>query len=279
MTDAGGVSGAIVTTRAVVVLARREEITFLAAAIAYYGLVSLVPTVVLALVVASALGGPALAERALALTQDVLTPTSRALLEDALLASHGRAGATLLGIVVVLWGSTKGFRGLDAAFSRIYGTSGVRSIGSDLRHAAVGLLAVGGAFLGMVVLGGLLAALRLPVAGWVAGLSVLLIGLFAAFLPLYTLFPGTRVPVREAAPGAALAAVGWVTLQALFQVYAALSGADDLYGFLGGVVLLVTWFYLAATLVLGGAVLNVVLAGRHTEHDRQAEGRAGRGSG
>lgn len=275
----GGMGEALAVGRAVVALARREEITFLAAAIAYYGLVSLVPTVVLTLGVASGLGGPALAERALAVTQDVLTPTSRGLLEDALLATRGRVGATLLGVVVVVWGATKGFRGLDAAFSRLYGTSDARSLTMDLRHAGVGLLAVGAAFLGMVVLGGILAALPLPIAGRVAGLVVLLVGLFAAFLPLYALFPGTHVTAREAAPGAATAAVGWVCLQALFQVYAALTGAGDLYGVLGAVLLLVTWFYLAATLVLVGAILNVVLAERRSEGDRQAEGSAGRGSG
>ena len=265
--------------REVVAVARREEVTFLAAAIAYYGLVSLVPTVVLALAVASALGGPDLADRALATTETVLAPESRAVLRDALAGTGSRTGATVLGLAVVLWGASRGFRGLDAAFSRLYGTSDERSLGRDLRHAAVGLFAVGAAFLGMVVLGGVLAALPLPATGWVAGLAVLLVGLFVAFLPLYVSFPGAAVTAREGAPGAALAAGGWVALQAGFQGYATLTSAGDLYGVLGGVLLLVTWFYFAATLVLVGAVLNVVLADRRRAGDRQDEGRSGPGGG
>ena len=264
--------------REVVDLARREEIGFLAAAIAYYALVSVVPALVLGLAAATSVGGVALAERTLEVAGGLLTPAGQAVVEDALLGGDARPGATVLGLVVLAWGALKGFRGLDTAFSRVYGTTGRDSLVDRFRDAAVGLVAVGAAFGAMVVLGGVLAALPVPPVGWVGGLASLLVGLFLAFLPLYALFPDAEVGLAEAAPGAALAAVGWVALQAGFQAYAAMTSLGDLYGLLGGVLLLVTWFYVAAIVLLAGAVLNAVLAGRAPTGDRQAEEPAGRGT-
>ena len=261
------------TGRAVGGLAREHEVTFLAAAIAYYGLVSVVPALVLALVVAVLVGGAALADRLLAVTAAVLTPAARSVVGQALVGAGNRGGVTVLGLAVLGWGALKGFRGLDRAFSRIYRSSGELSFADGLVNAVAGLAGVGVAFVLMVALGGVLAALPVPVAGWLLGLAVLLVGLFVAFLPLYVRFPGRPVAVREAAPGAAFAAVGWVALQTGFQLYAAASSIGDLYGVLGGVLLLVTWFYLAAIVILVGAVLNVVLAAREPSTDRQAEDR------
>ncbi|MFB6359716.1 MAG: YhjD/YihY/BrkB family envelope integrity protein, partial [Halobacteriales archaeon] len=109
---------------------------------------------------------------------------------------------------------------------------------------------------------------------WIGGLVVLLVGLFVAFLPLYIRFPDSDVTLREAVPGAGVVAIGWVGLQAAFQGYASLAAGGDLYGVLGGVLLLVTWFYLAAMLILLGAVFNVVLAAR--DGDRQGQKPGGR---
>ncbi len=267
-------AGLIDLGRRVFALTKRVEVTFLAAAIAYYGLVSVVPGLILALAIATALGGPGLAERMLTLSGTVMTEGGQAVIADALGQPGGRSGTTVLGIVVLLWGALKGFRGLDRAFSRIYGTVGEKSLLHGLLDALIGLAGVGTAFLLMVILGGILAALQLPAIGWIGGLVVLLVGLFVAFLPFYVRFPDTDVALREAVPGAAVVAIGWVGLQTAFQGYASVASGGDLYGVLGGVLLLVTWFYFAAILILLGAVFNVVLAGR--DGDRQREKPGGR---
>lgn len=262
---------AIATGRAVLDRARDAEVTFLGAAIAYYALVSVVPALLLGVVLATALGGGALAERVLAAAGGLLTPAGEAAVGDALDGTAGRAGASIVGVVVLLWSTLKVFRGLDIAFSRVYGTARRPGLLEGVRDAAVGLLSVGIGIGAMLLLGGALVAAALPVAGWLLGLAALLVGLFVAFWPLYYVFPDAPVTAAEAVPGAALAAVGWVGLQAGFQAYAAVAASYELYGVLGGVLLLVTWFYVASSLLLLGAVLNVVLA------DRQAEKAAGRG--
>lgn len=266
---------ALDTARAVIGRVRSVELTFLAAAIAYYALVSVLPALLLAIAVATVVGGDALAEQVTAATGGLLTSAGQDAVTAALTDGAGRTGASVLGVVLLVWSTLKVFRGLDIAFSRVYGTSGTDSLAAQFADAGVGLVSVSAGLWGMVALGGILAALPLPVAGWLIGLVALLVGLFTAFLPLYYVFPDTPMTVREAAPGAAMAAFGWVVLQAVFQAYAAVSSSFELYGVLGGVLLLVTWFYLGAALLLVGAVVNVTLAGR--AGDRQAEKPAGRG--
>jgi len=82
--------------------------------------------------------------------------------------------------------------------------------------------------------------------------------LVVACFPIYYLFPDTTLTVREALPGAVFAAVGWTLL----------TTGSQLYGVIGGVLLLVTWVYFAGQLLLVGASLNAVLSG---VQDRQLQ--------
>jgi YihY family inner membrane protein len=250
----------IAVGREIVRVFREREITFLAAAIAYYAFVSLLPALLLAVAVASAVGGESLVAQVLALVDEFLTPAGRDSLEAALTSARGRASATLLGVGVLIWSTLRVIRGLDIAFSRVYGTEPTLSIVGQVKRAAVVLLSVGVGLWIMIVVGGAFATF-IPSGSKVIGLGVLLAGLTAVFLPLYYYLPGTGLAVRDALPGAVLAAVGWVALQAGFQVYAAGATQFSLYGVIGGILLLVTWFYFAAILILAGATVNYVLAG------------------
>jgi len=253
---------ALETGRAVLERARDAEVTFLGAAIAYYALVSVLPALLLAVAVATAVGGAALAARVTSLTEQLLPAAGQSVLQSALTSASGRVGASVFGVLLLVWSTSSVFRGLDVAFSRIYDRPGGRSLPNEFRNASVVVAGVSVAMVGMLVLGGLLAALPIPVAGRALGFVALFVGLFAAFLPMFLVLPSAPVTVREVLPGTALAAVGWVALQAGFQLYAIAAPAYKLYGVMGGVLLLVTWFYLAALLLLVGGVVNVVLADR-----------------
>lgn len=242
---------------------REAEIAFLAAAIAYYAFVSVLPGLLLAFAVATAVGGDPLTERVLGASRAYLTPTGQDLLAGATRDATGRLGASALGLVVLLWSSLRVFRGLDLAFSRVYGTSQAAGLLDQLRDAGVVFGAVVLGLWGWLAVGAALTAVDLgPVAGAV-GLAVLLAGLFVVFLPLFYVFPDADLSVTAAAPGTALAAGGWILLLAAFQGYAAIAPAYQLYGVIGGVLLLVTWFYAGALLLLLGATTNVVLEGRN----------------
>ncbi|MFB6227175.1 MAG: YihY/virulence factor BrkB family protein [Halobacteriales archaeon] len=246
--------------REIVRVIREREIPFLAAAIAYYAFVSLLPALLLAVAVASTVGGESLVERVLTILDEFLTPAGRDSLKTALTSARGRSSATVLGAGVLIWSTLRVFRSLDLAFSRVYGTETTLSIVEQVARAAVVLFSMGIGIWVMIVVGGAFAAIIPP--GWDGlGFVFLLVGLTAVFLPLYYYLPNAGLDVRDALPGAVLAAVGWVVLQAGFQVYAASITQFTLYGVLGGILLLVTWFYFAAILLLVGVAVNRVLAG------------------
>jgi len=103
----------------------------------------------------------------------------------------------------------------------------------------------------------------------IVGTIVLVVGLFVSFLPMYVVLPTEPMTVRAALPGATFVTVGWVLLQGLFQLYLSMAPRFELYGLIGGVLVLVMWFYFAAVLLLLGAGLNVVLAGDTDNRQRQ----------
>jgi YihY family inner membrane protein len=235
---------------------RRSEVSLLAAAIAYYALVSLFPLLLLSLAAASILGGEAFADTIVSSLSGVLSPSGETLVRDSLTSARGRGGATLVGIGLLVWGGLKLFRGLDIAFSMVYGDHTVEPLPVQIRNAVTALLAVGVAISATILVGIAARALGIPIG--VLGLPAVLT---AAFLPLFVIFPDADLSLREALPGAVFAAVGWTVLSAAFQVYAAAAESAALYGVVGGVLLLVTWFYLGGIILLLGVILNGVLAG------------------
>ncbi|MFC3958162.1 YihY/virulence factor BrkB family protein [Halovivax cerinus] len=247
-------------------IASEHEVTILAAAFAYYAFVSIVPTVVLALVVGSLVGGEQTAAEIVAVAGDAMPDVGAVLLTEVLTAESGRTQATVIALVVAAWGALKVFRGLSISFDRIYGTAVEKSFVDHLVDALVALVAVAGGLAAMIGLGFFLgiAAAYVPF-GYVLGWTGLVASLVLVFLPVYYVLPPIDVSLREVVPGALFAAVGWSVLQIAFQFYAARAGQYDAYGAVGGILLLVTWLYLAGIVILFGAVLNVVLAERVTE--------------
>jgi YihY family inner membrane protein len=259
------------TIRAVVRGVQSDRITFIAASLAYYAFISLMPLLLLALVAASTLGGPGLAGRVVASATRTFGAEAGGLVEDALTNASGRGGATVVGFAVLVWSGLKLFRGLDVAFSTVYGTAGGETFLDTVRDGAVALVAVGVGVAATVVVGTLTARLDWFVGGVdfanVVGSAILLVGLTATFLPMYFIFPDRRISVREAVPGAALAAVGWTALQTGFRVYTVVAGGYRAYGVFGGVLLLLTFLYFGGMVLLVGAVVNATLADRLGDDD------------
>lgn len=250
------------TARRVADLAIDRQVTFLAAAIAYYAFVSLVPALLLLVVVATAVFGETIAAELVASTGEFLTPAGEEAVVVAVSSASGRTGASLLGLGVLLWSTLKVFRGLDTAFVSLYGGDGTPGFLRQVVDAASVVVAVGVGIGVMVVVGAFVAAADAVPLVEAASVLALPAFLAAVFLPMYYLLPQPTLTVHEALPGAAFAAVCWTLLQAGFQVYAASAAQYQVYGVIGGILLLVTWLYLAAVVVVLGGVVNVVLAGR-----------------
>jgi len=253
------------TARDVFDLARDRNLTFLAAGIAYYAFVSVIPLLLLALAVASVLGGDALAARVTSMLNQQLSAAGQESISRMLTSTSGRGAASVVGLLGLTWSALKLFRGLDQAFDEIYTDEMEASLLEQVLDAAVVVLGIGLAVALVVAVGLALSALqiRIPFAN-VLGAVVLLVVLTVALSPIYYVLPPRDVAVREVLPGAAIAAGGWVLLQIGFRVYAANASRFAAYGLLGAILLFVTLLYFASIVVLVGAAVNAVLGGVRT---------------
>lgn len=264
------VAQGIAGTRGVIRAARSEQLTFIAASLAYYAFVSVFPLLLLGIVILSLIGGPVLADRLAARASEQVGGPAGDIVYQTLTGADARGSATVVGVVAFAWSGLKVFRGLDVAFSQVYGTEVAESFLRQVGDALTALAAVAGAVALTLIVGYLVAIPGVPLRGLLAT-PALAVGLTLAFLPLYYLFPDTDVSLREVIPGAVFAGVGWTILGALFSVYATKAGAFQGYGLVGAILLLVTWFYFGGLVLLLGAVVNAVLAGRIEDAEIPAE--------
>jgi membrane protein len=261
---------AIGVTRSVVNGIRSDRVTFIAASLAYYAFISLIPLLLLAIVIGSVIY-PDFAKEVAEPVANAVGPQAGELVRDALESQSGQSGATVIGILLLLWSSLKLFRGLDIAFSTVYSNTLPAGLVEQLRNGLITLLAVGAGIVVTIAIGILLALSGIDIV--IGGVNVIgTIGTIAQFggltltlLPLYYVLPGESISVREALPGAVFAAIGWTVLQTGFRIYAAQAGNYAAYGAIGGVLLLVTFLYFGGLILLVGVVLNATLVGRIDE--------------
>lgn len=244
---------------------RANNITFMAGSIAHSAFLSLLPLLLLVVVVTTAVGSETLTEELIRLSRRHLSPVGQGLLFEALTNASDRAGASVVGVVTLVWGMLRVFRGINVAFDELYGAGE-----SDLVEQVVDGLVVFGsvvvATLGTAAGVALLAVDEHP-AALVLNPLALVVGLCAAFFPMYYVFPEADLRPREALPGTVVAAVGWVVLEVLFGVYVDVVETVSMYGVLGSIILLLVWLYAVAFVLLVGASVNLVLEDRHM-HDR-----------
>jgi membrane protein len=249
--------------RDVVEVIRGENVTFLAGSIAYNAFVSLLPLLLLTVVAIAVVGSPAL-ESMVVDAATAIAPSLQGLIQN--LLTGEAAGVSVVGTLTLLWGSLKLFRGLDTAFSEVYGAEDENGLVDQVTDGLVVLVAIATAIAVTV-----LATLALSVLSFVPFIryldsAILLVGLVLAFLPMYYVFPDVDVTVREILPGVVVAAVGWTILQGLFQVYLALAGrgGGGEVGVFTGVLVLITWLYFSGLVLLVGVAVNAV-RGEHAE--------------
>ena len=254
--------------RAVLAEARAERITFLAASIAYHAFVSLLPLLLLLLLVLTAIGSASIERNILALLEGALTPGAAAVLLSELRTAGQSAGLSVLGFLVLVWGTLRIFRGLDTAFSDIYETGGRNSFVDQLRDGLVVLVCVAGAIVIAAVVDATITDLVGGSLGWWLRRLLFVVGLSAALLPMYYVFPDERnLRIREVLPGVAFAAVGLTVFESLFGLYIQVSSQSPEASTLGAILVFLTWLYFSSLVVLLGVAVNAVLSGRSHDVD------------
>jgi YihY family inner membrane protein len=237
-----------------------------AALLAYYGFMSLFP---LLLVFVTLLG------YALANNQELQERVIDALvsqfpvlgfeIEDSVSTIQGSGIGLVVGIVGTLWGglgiTQSAQDAMNAAWNiprrrrPSYWFRLARGLGSLLVVIVAVFAATALAQLGRISSG--IGGRLLPFAGSLL-LNLLLL------IVLFQVLTGMWVPWRRLLPGAVCGAVGWSVLQTLgvFIVDRQLQEANLIYGVFAVVIVLLSWMYLSAQLLLYAAELNVVLARR-----------------
>lgn len=93
--------------------------------------------------------------------------------------------------------------------------------------------------------------------------------LFLFFLLFYIILANKRLTFRQVWPGALFSAVGWQVVSLLFAHYVAQVNYSRLYGQLGGIIVLVLWFYLTAVVILLSGLLNAEMRKMRMQQSRK----------
>lgn len=253
----------------------RNHTLQMAAALAYYFVLSLFPALIFLSAVVAYLPVPDLFNQALALLARFLPADAMGLVQRVLadVISPNKGTFLSLGILGTLWAASGGFAAMIEALNIAYDVRDDRPFWKT-RPLAVGLAFLTGALL--------LIALSVMVAGprfgeWLAG-KVHLSGLFVLLWPfihwtiaigftilaveaLYFLAPNVKQRLRATLPGAVVAVSCWIALSYLLGIYFRHFGNfNKTYGTLGAAVALMTWLYWTGFAMLVGAELNEELA-------------------
>jgi membrane protein len=262
---------------------REDNLTDWAAALTYYGILSIFPALLALVSVLGLIGQSAtqplidnLATVAPGPAKDILTGALKSLQQN-----RGGAGVLFLaGLAGALWSAS----GYVAAFMRasnaIYDVGEGRPIWKTM-PVRVGVTVITVLLLAMSAvavvvtgplakqLGNLIGLGSAAVTAWdIAKWPVLVLIVSFVFTLLYWAAPNVRHPgFRWVAPGAVVAVLLWIVVSAAFAFYVAnFSSYNKTYGALGGVICFLVWLWISNIAVLLGAEFNAELArGREIE--------------
>ena len=259
-----------------------------AAAMSYFGLMTLFPALLLLL---------ALSNRIAAGNQMIqhivqVYPGSGKFLHDTIRSlANVSTGVMITCGVIVLWAGSWVFAVVERALNRIWGTTPRTFLHG--RALTLGMIGIVGVLLSLSVLGtSVLVALQ-EIAGrlsprqlenyrllafvgslfWqiVFALVSLLVTL-TLFAIVYKFMPNAHVPVRDTIPGALIGSLLWEAAKYVFAWSLNYFHYDQIYGSVGAVVAVLTWGYVSSLVLLFGAQLTGVFHREHMEQPLSAPG-------
>jgi len=258
-----------------------------AAALTYYGLLSLFPALIALVSIVGLVGDPASTTQTVTQIVTKLGPSSAA---DTFagpiksITSHRSAAGVLLvvGLATALWSASSYVGAFMRAANVIYETPEGRPFWKlrplQILVTLVMLLLLAAVALALVLTGPVVDAVAGPlgvgstaVSIWnIAKWPVLLGVVVTMFAVLFYAAPNVKLAgFRWVTPGALFAIVLWLIASAAFAFYVANFGSyDKTYGALGGVVCLLVWFWITNVALLLGMELN-------SERERSRELTAG----
>jgi YihY family inner membrane protein len=261
-----------------------------AAAMSYFGLLTLFPALLALLVLSNRVAaGSEMLARIVEVypgSRDFLRSTVRSL-------SNVGTGGIISCVIVMLWAGSWVFAVIERALNRLWGTRPRaflhgRAITLGM-IGAVGMLLIVSVFFTSVLVGlqQLIDQVPIRVISRMSWLRIVgdafwqLIFALASTLVTITLFalvyrlvPNGRVTLRDTVPSAVVAGLLWEAAKYIFAWSLQYFHYDQLYGSVGAVVAVLTWSYVSSLILMFGAQLSVVLHQEHTVAELAAEAPA-----
>ena len=255
---------------------KRDNLTDLAAALTYYGVLSIFP---LLLVLVSILGlvGKSATQPLIDNVGTVAPGAAKDIVTSAiqnLQKSQGAAGILfVVGVVAALWSASSYIAAFMRAANEIWDVEEGRPIWKTIPlRLAITLVTV--ILLAVMALAVVLTGPLAEQVGNVIGLGstavtvwdiakwpvmILIVSLMFAFL--YWAAPNVRHPKFQwVSPGGVLAVLLWIVASAAFAFYVANFGSyNKTYGALAGVIIFLVWLWITNVAILFGAELNAEL--------------------
>jgi len=250
-----------------------------AAAMSYFGLMALFPTLLLLLATSNKL---AAGSQMLAHAVDVYPGSAKFLRETIGSLSQLGYGAIITCVVLVLWAGSWVFAVIERALNRIWSATSRTFLHG--RALTIGMVGMVGLLLACSVL---ITSFVLRLREIASRLSprqieryplMISVGttfwtiLFAAlsylvtvalFVLVYRFMPRAQVSLKDTLPGAFLGGVLWEIAKYIFALSLSYFHYDQIYGSVGAVVAVLTWSYVSSLILLFGAQLTAVF---HREH-------------
>lgn len=261
--------------------AREDNLSLLAAGVAFFALLALVPALVALVSLYGLFADPADVQRQVEDATRALPQEARALvvqqLENVVDSSSTGLGLTALaGLALALWSSSSAMKHVIVAINTTYDESEqrgfvkLRSLSLLLALGAIAFFVV--AIFVITFLPSVLSEIGLGDAGRTAlellRWPVLVAAMIAGLAVVYRVGANRDdAEWRWVSWGAVFATAGWLVASLLFSFYTSRFGSyNEMYGSLGAVIVLMLWLFVTALLVLLGAELNAEME-HQTAHD------------
>jgi membrane protein len=252
-----------------------DNMTDWAAALTYYGLLSLFPALIALVSIIGLVADPQSTTKTITQIVSQLGPKSAANTFAGpikSITSHRSAAGILLivGFATALWSASGYVGAFMRAANIIYETPEGRPIWKlrplQLLVTLVMIVLLAAVLLGIVLTGPVVTAVAGPlgigstaqtiwnIAKWPVMLAVVIL----MFGVLFHAAPNVKLPgFKWVTPGAIVAIIVWIVVSALFAFYVANFGSyDKTYGTLGGMVGLLVWMWITNCVLLLGMELN-----------------------
>ncbi|MFB2531627.1 YihY/virulence factor BrkB family protein [Paracoccus sp. p4-l81] len=267
----------------------RTHLGLISAGVAFYAMFAVFPGLAAIISLWGLVADPSVIFTYVNVTDQFIPDAANALIYEQIVAlvNHGRTRlgwASLVSILIATLAARAGVDALVRGLNAIHNTRAQTGIWRYLLGYILTLTLVG------VVLVGLLTVVVVPLIfnfvelgraeGWLltalpwAGIFIIVlvtIGILYRYSPNVD---GQRPPFLSA--GALLAALLWAAASVGFSIYlGSFNSYDRIYGSIGAVIALLTWFYLGAYSVLLGALFNVELRRHRAIAARRQQMRTG----